>query len=445
MIILINVLLYFLFFLFVKRKNKIWGVCELLLLVYVIVAALCASTYYRDPLSWHLYPNNFLYLFLVIMLFFIPLVHDNRISVIVSPLNNKVYSWYKTFTFFYIVVSLYSCVVYLPNFILALTSPDWATLYDSSHEIKASNIFTKVANLFFHLRYLGLVLFFSYLSNKKEKTLFLTFLGIAAFFPLIIVTVSNASRGGVLRLSISAFLSYVMFKQILSRKVKKFFYAIFVTCVPLALLFFWAVSFSRFDASYYYDSTNDSLLYYAGHSMLCFCYGVMDTINGFAGGGYMFDTFGNFDSWKEINKTAEGLKAEGDRESLYTLAAENGLTQYDVDDYMDGVVDEFCTAFTAAIGKLKIEKEDLKLYEIMNDWEAYIEILCSEDEKICLAVRKKKKTLVGCIGALLTYSWKQAKNVDERIKKAAGVTGTVKLGIPSMGTAKRIIREYYGG
>ena len=165
-----------------------------------------------------------------------------------------------------------------------------------------------------------------------------------------------------------------------------------------------------------------------------------------AEGGYMFDTFGNFDSWKEINRTAEGLKEEGDRESLYTLAAENGLTQFDVDDYMDGAVPELCTAFTAAIGKLKIEKEDLKLYEIMNDWEAYIEILCSEDEKICLAVRKKKKTLVGCIGELLNYSWHNAKTTDSRIVKAAGVQGaSVKLGIPCMGTAKKIIREYYGG
>lgn len=160
----------------------------------------------------------------------------------------------------------------------------------------------------------------------------------------------------------------------------------------------------------------------------------------------MFDTFGNFDKWTEINETAEGLKAEGDRESLYTLAAENGLTQYDVDDYMDGVVDTLCTPFTAAIGKLKIEKEDLKLYEIMNDWEAYIEILCSEDEKICLAVRKKKKSLVGCIGELLKYSWHNAKTTDSRIVKAAGVQGaSVKLGIPCMGTAKKIIREYYGG
>lgn len=159
----------------------------------------------------------------------------------------------------------------------------------------------------------------------------------------------------------------------------------------------------------------------------------------------MFDTFGNFDSWKEINKTAEGLKAEGDRESMYTLAAENGLTQYDVDDYMDGAVDSFCTPFTAAIGKLKIEKEDLKLYEIMNDWEAYIEILCSESEEIAMAVRSKKKSLVGCIAELLKYSWEHAKTTDSRILKTAGVNGTVKLGIPGMGTAKKIIREYYGG
>ena len=159
----------------------------------------------------------------------------------------------------------------------------------------------------------------------------------------------------------------------------------------------------------------------------------------------MFDTFGNFNTWTEINETAEGHKAEGDRESLYTLAAENGLTQYDVDDYMDGVIDSLCTPFTAAIGKLKIEKEDLKLYEIMNDWEAYIEILCSESENIALAVRSKKKTLVGCIAELLKYSWEHAKTTDSRILKTAGVNGTVKLGIPGMGTAKKIIREYYGG
>ena len=81
----------------------------------------------------------------------------------------------------------------------------------------------------------------------------------------------------------------------------------------------------------------------------------------------------------------------------------------------------------------------------MNDWEAYIEILCSESENIALAVRSKKKTLVGCIAELLKYSWEHAKTTDSRILKTAGVNGMVKLGIPGMGTAKKIIREYYGG
>ena len=39
----------------------------------------------------------------------------------------------------------------------------------------------------------------------------------------------------------------------------------------------------------------------------------------------MFERFGEFDSAEEINLTAEGLKTEGDMESLLVLAEENGI------------------------------------------------------------------------------------------------------------------------
>ena len=39
----------------------------------------------------------------------------------------------------------------------------------------------------------------------------------------------------------------------------------------------------------------------------------------------MFDRFGEFDSYEEINEAAEGLFNEGDLESLRLMAAENGL------------------------------------------------------------------------------------------------------------------------
>ena len=103
----------------------------------------------------------------------------------------------------------------------------------------------------------------------------------------------------------------------------------------------------------------------------------------------MFDKFGEFDSWEEINKAAEGQKEEGDLEALKALALENGFEEADAEDYMDGVVPEFCTALLAAESKIRIEKKDLKPEGIMVDWIDYVIKLVSDDEKVCLAVRKK--------------------------------------------------------
>lgn len=48
----------------------------------------------------------------------------------------------------------------------------------------------------------------------------------------------------------------------------------------------------------------------------------------------MFDKFGSL-TYEELNKTAEGLKMEGDIESLILLAEENGLDKEDAEDYAD--------------------------------------------------------------------------------------------------------------
>jgi hypothetical protein len=160
----------------------------------------------------------------------------------------------------------------------------------------------------------------------------------------------------------------------------------------------------------------------------------------------MFERFGNFDSAEEINLTAEGLKGEGDLESLKVLAKENGLDEYDAEDYMNGDIPELCTPLLAAMGKLDVEEEDLKPKEIMADWLAYIRKQAAESETICRAIRRKDKTLKGCIAALLGWSFKHQIPIDKDIMAAANVkVGKVTLGIPGMGTAKKIIDEYYGG
>lgn len=160
----------------------------------------------------------------------------------------------------------------------------------------------------------------------------------------------------------------------------------------------------------------------------------------------MYEKFGEFDSWEEINKAAEGQKEEGDAEALKELAKENGIDIEDAEDYIDGVIPELCTPLIAALGKLKVEEEDLKPKDIMEDWLNYIRQLCSSDPEICRNVRKKKKSLKGCIGALLKWSYNHQQTINKDIITAAGISGgRVTIGIPGIRTAHQVIKEYYGG
>lgn len=157
----------------------------------------------------------------------------------------------------------------------------------------------------------------------------------------------------------------------------------------------------------------------------------------------MFDRFGEFDSWEEINKAAEGQKEEGDFNALKALAKENGIDEEDAQDYIDGIVDELCNSSMAAIGKINIEKQDMGLTEIMSDWADYIIKESIEDEKMALAVRKKGKSLAGAIGAVLKQSWKIKAAVPEEVMEAAGIHDRVEMGIPGYATVTKILRDYY--
>lgn len=158
----------------------------------------------------------------------------------------------------------------------------------------------------------------------------------------------------------------------------------------------------------------------------------------------MFDKFGEFDSWEELNKAAEGQKDQGDSKALMELAKENGIDEEDARDYLEGFSESLCTQVTATLGKLEVEKRDLQPSEIVSDWIDYIQSYAMENNEMMLAVRKKGKSLIGCIGAMLKWSYAARYKVDDRIIKASGIGATgVEMGIPGMASARKIIREYY--
>lgn len=159
----------------------------------------------------------------------------------------------------------------------------------------------------------------------------------------------------------------------------------------------------------------------------------------------MFDKFGEFDSYKEINELAENLFNEGDTDSLKEMAKENGIQSDFVEMYLQGEIPELCDQMTAALGKIDVEVKALNPKEIMEDWVEYLRGQCMENELLAYQVRRKGKTLKGCIAALLLWSFKNQQKVDPGIIKAAGINGRVTLGIPGMARAKRIIMNYYMG
>lgn len=103
------------------------------------------------------------------------------------------------------------------------------------------------------------------------------------------------------------------------------------------------------------------------------------------------------------------------------------------------------TPLMAAYGKLDIEAKEMKPYEIMEDWLQYIKLRCAEEPEMAVAVRRKGKSLKGCIAALLEWSMKNQRPVDSEILKAVKNQLQGNAGVPGMGRAKKIITEYYLG
>ena len=160
----------------------------------------------------------------------------------------------------------------------------------------------------------------------------------------------------------------------------------------------------------------------------------------------LYGKFGEFDSADGLNELAGNLLKEGDKASIKALAKENGIPEEFAKMFISGDIPVLCDVQTAAVGKIDVEAKELKPQDIMADWTEYIKAVCMEDEAMAVAVRKKDKSLKGCIAALLKWSFGHQQPVDKDILKEAKVSaGKVTLGIPGQATARKLIRGYYGG
>lgn len=166
----------------------------------------------------------------------------------------------------------------------------------------------------------------------------------------------------------------------------------------------------------------------------------------------MFKKFGEFDSVEELNRAAAAQKAEGDERALMMMAEENGIDKEDIEDYLYDCTQELATPLMAAMGKLKVESEDLKLSAVLLDWLQELQAECAESLELARAVRKKGKSLAGYIAMLAEYGFKNRAVVDKKIvdkcsKELKQIVGNHKfsIGIPDKLTRKKLMQKYYLG
>ena len=164
----------------------------------------------------------------------------------------------------------------------------------------------------------------------------------------------------------------------------------------------------------------------------------------------MFEKFGEFDSWEEINRAAAAQKAEGDYEAIKALAEENGLDPDDAQAYIDGEEEELTTRLLAMHGKLDIESKEYKVRGMLQDWVNIIKDAAINDEAFALGIRKKRKRLnearAKCIDESIKNQFVVDKSISDRCcAEIKNLMGNHPLTMGDV-TRKRIVeiaRAYY--
>lgn len=163
----------------------------------------------------------------------------------------------------------------------------------------------------------------------------------------------------------------------------------------------------------------------------------------------MFEKYGEFDSIEELNNTAAEIKAAENEEALKELCKENGIDAEDAEDYYDGATGELVTPLMAAVGKIKVESQDLQLKGILLDWVDELLLMASEREEFARAIRRKGKDLAGYIALLAESGYENRAVVDKRIvgktKKIKSIAGghEFSIGIPDKKTRRQLAEKYY--
>ena len=136
------------------------------------------------------------------------------------------------------------------------------------------------------------------------------------------------------------------------------------------------------------------------------------------------------------------------KENIVTAAAESGINADDLQDCIEEAEEgkfQFLS-FLMVEQKVKAELADFNLAgSIMGDWAEYIKNEAYGNEAMARAILLPEKKMADCLAVLLKYSFENSFDVPTEIVKKAMPNNNfkVKLGIPGMAKARRLIADFF--
>lgn len=299
-LVIFNAFLYLLGLIFHWRKNHSFDTGFILWSVYTIIAVFCIFNYASNPAEWKgLTLLPFIYLFICCLLFF--RTFNTSSDIIYQKLQIKNSFILNLFVLIYIIAASISIFYDIPRALLNLLSSEWNMVREDAYNdnvLMYNNQLERFAKIFImYLKPLALILLFNFLtitSKIKNTQVFIyILLSISLVVPVFLTSTILASRGLILFFVLEFLCAFIIFRKHITKKNKRIVMFFGIIILLYIINFTLKVTFSRFSNSNSFESANSSLLYYFGHSMLTFNYGIFDSINKFMWGDFMFGSNAN--------------------------------------------------------------------------------------------------------------------------------------------------------
>nr|WP_315143085.1 O-antigen polymerase [uncultured Flavobacterium sp.] len=271
----LNAALYVVTLLFYILKVKTFNLGTLLLSIYALVSIFSVFYYHHHDYNTASVAlkikdfTPFVYLYLVLMIFFLPILRledlKKKSYLLPSYKKFKIVSWIA------IVTSVITIIVIIPIVQKGMSgdiSLNRDELMEEGLKISSNQFIQTIMSIAHGLEKVSLVLFFySIVFFRKSNLKY--FLAIPAIIYPLMVALANIARGPLLFLILSLGYMFLMFRDVLSIKIKKILSVSFIVLISTFALFFIVITIARFGDDKI-DTLNYFIYRYCGESFVNF-------------------------------------------------------------------------------------------------------------------------------------------------------------------------------